>query len=207
VDFRYPVESVIPGAQGKVLAALLGTTGELNLRTVARLAGVSIAQASRVLPDLVELGMIERREVPPSSLFRIVPEHVATQALLILASARRNVMAEMGRLAGALNPAPESVIVFGSFARGDDDTESDIDVVVVRPVDIDADDHAWLNSIEKWKADVEQLAGSTIEIIDIDAGEIAIKLTGKAQLWLDVRREGQVLFGRRLDQLVAPLYA
>lgn len=82
------------------------------------------------------------------SLLLIVPEHVATRALLGLASARRNVMAEMGRRAGALNPAPTSVIVFGSFARGDDDAESDIDVVVVRPVDICADDHAWLNEIE-----------------------------------------------------------
>lgn len=207
MDFRYPIQSVIPGAQGKVLAALIGTTGELNLRTVARLADVSIAQASRVLPDLVELGMIKRREIPPSSLFRIVPEHVATRVLLDLASARRNVMTAMGRLADTFNPAPMSVIIFGSFARGDDDAKSDIDVVVVRPTDIVAEDGAWLDAVEQWKAEVEQLAGSTVEIIDIDAGDIAIKLKGKTQLWRDVRRDGQVLFGRELDQLAGPVDA
>lgn len=48
------------------------TTAELNLRTNARLAGIRQAQASRLLPDLVSLGVVERREVPPSSLFQLV---------------------------------------------------------------------------------------------------------------------------------------
>jgi hypothetical protein len=37
---------------------LAETTAELNLRTLARLSGVSVAQMSRVLPDLVELGLV-----------------------------------------------------------------------------------------------------------------------------------------------------
>ena len=68
VDFVRPIEAIVPGAQGRMLAVLAETTAELNLRTIAKLAGVSIAQASRVLPGLVELGAVERREVPPSSM-------------------------------------------------------------------------------------------------------------------------------------------
>lgn len=71
VDFVRPVQSLIPGAQGRVLDVLARTTAELNLGTVARLAGVSAAQASRVLPRLVELGVVARRDVPPSSLYRL----------------------------------------------------------------------------------------------------------------------------------------
>lgn len=82
MDFLRPVEAIVPGAQGRVLAVLVETTAELNLRTLAELAGVSQAQASRVLPRLVELGVVERREVPPASLFRLVPEHVGSRALL-----------------------------------------------------------------------------------------------------------------------------
>ncbi|WP_419943863.1 helix-turn-helix domain-containing protein [Candidatus Poriferisodalis sp.] len=68
MDFVHPVSSVIPGAQGQVLAVLAETSAELNLRTVARLAGVSASQASRVIPGLVDLGLVERREVPPSTM-------------------------------------------------------------------------------------------------------------------------------------------
>jgi hypothetical protein len=69
VDFVRPIEAIVPGAQGRVLAVLAETTAELNLRTIAQLAGISQAQASRLLPDLVALGVVERREVPPASLF------------------------------------------------------------------------------------------------------------------------------------------
>lgn len=75
----------MPGAQGRVLAVLAETTAELNLRTIAQLAGISQAQASRLLPELVALGVVERREVPPSSLFCLVPEHVTSRMLLALA--------------------------------------------------------------------------------------------------------------------------
>lgn len=88
MDFVHPISAVIPGARGRVLAALVETTAELNLRTLARLSGVSAAQASRVLPGLVELGLVERREVPPSSQFRLVRSHVAARAVLQLAAGR-----------------------------------------------------------------------------------------------------------------------
>lgn len=201
MDFRHPVEAAIPGAQGRVISALLGTSGELNLRTIARVAGVSIAQASRVLPGLVDLGMIERREVPPSSLFRLVPEHVATRALLALADSRKVVMAEMGHAATEISPAPISVITFGSFARGDSELDSDIDVIMVRPAGIDADHDGWTRAIERWRTVVGRVAGNTVEILDVDADAIAAKLSGGSQLWRDIRRDGQVVFGKRLDAL------
>ena len=65
VDFVRPVEAIVPGAQGRVLAVVAETSAELNLRPIAELAGVSQAQVSRVLPGLVDLGVLERREVPP----------------------------------------------------------------------------------------------------------------------------------------------
>jgi DNA-binding IclR family transcriptional regulator len=55
------VQAVIPGAQGRILAVLTGTSAELNLRSIARLSGVSLAHASRVMPLLLELGVVERR--------------------------------------------------------------------------------------------------------------------------------------------------
>lgn len=201
MDFRHPIEAAIPGAQGRVIAALLETSGELNLRTIARVAGVSIAQASRVLPGLVELGMIERREVPPSSLFRLVPEHVATRALLDLANSRAVVMIEMGRAASKIRPAPVSLIVFGSFARGDSEPDSDIDVIIVRPSGIDTDDDRWTQTVERWRATVSRVAGNPVEILNVDADAVAAKLSSRTQLWRDLQRDGQVVFGERLDAL------
>ena len=105
MDFVHPVQAVIPGTQGRVLAVLAETTAELNLRTVARLASVSPAQASRVLPGLVELGLVDRREVPPSSLFRLNHENVAAQVVVELARSRDTALEQMGAAAREL-PVP-----------------------------------------------------------------------------------------------------
>lgn len=201
MDFVRPIEAIVPGAQGRVLAVLAETTAELNLRTIAQLAGVSQAQASRILPGLVELGLVERREVPPASLFRLVPEHVASRALLALARSTDTVLEEIGRLAGALPRPPVSVIVFGSFARKAAGPDSDIDVVVVQPRGVDEDDDAWAESLEAWRHDVRRLTGNPVEVLEMSAEEVAMKAAGRSHVWADIRRVGRVVHGLSADQL------
>jgi predicted nucleotidyltransferase len=203
VDFVRPIEAIVPGAQGRVLAVLAETTAELNLRTIAQLAGISQAQASRLLPDLVALGVVERREVPPSSLFRLVPEHVASRALLTLARSTDAVLDEMGRMAGALPHPPVSVIVFGSFARREADADSDVDIVVVRPAEVDADDEGWSATLEAWSNDVRRLTGNPVEVLEVTADDAAEKLAGRTQVWADIRRDGRVVYGLGIDELRA----
>lgn len=201
MDFVRPIEAVVPGAQGRVLAVLAETTADLNLRTVAQLAGISQAQASRLLPDLVTLGVVERREVPPASLFRLVPEHIASRLLLALASATDTVLDEMGQLAGALPHPPVSAIVFGSFARREAGADSDIDVVVVRPAGVDEDE--WSAALEAWRRDIQRLTGNPVEVLEVGADEAAAKLRSRSPVWADIRRDGRVVHGLGLDELRA----
>lgn len=201
MDLVQPVQAVIPGAQGRILAVLAETSAELSLRTIARLSGVSIAQASRVMPKLVELGMVERRELPPSSLFRLVNEHVASRAVLALAGARRTVLEQVGRAAGALASPPVSVILFGSFARGDARSDSDIDVVVVRPAAVAEENEAWASGLEAWRQHARRITGNRIEIVEVSEREIARLLQGREPLWSDVARDGVVIFGCPASEL------
>jgi predicted nucleotidyltransferase len=203
MDFARPVQAVIPGAQGRILAVLVETSAELNLRALARLSGVSLAQASRVLPGLVSLGMVERREVPPATMFRVVPDHVAVRALMKLARARDLVLGELGELAAKLSPAPASVIVFGSLARGEAGVESDIDVVVVRPAAVGEESEPWRHEVEAWRRAVRRLAGNAVEIVEVGEGEVGRLLRSRRPLWRDVVRDGVVVYGMPLVELRA----
>jgi predicted nucleotidyltransferase len=200
VDFAAPIQALIPGAQGRILAVLAETTAELNLRTIARLSGVSLAQASRVMPGLVELGLVARRDVPPAALFRLVPDHVAAPPLLDLARARTTVLDHLGRKVRALRPQPASVVVYGSFARGDSRPDSDIDILVVRPHDV-SDDTRWHDDLETWRRQAQQLTGNPVEILEVDEGDAARHLRSRRPLWAGIRREGIVVHGRTLDDL------
>lgn len=160
MDFVRPVQSLIPGARGRVLDVLARTTAELNLGTVARLTGVSPAQASRVLPRLVALGVVERRDVPPASRYRLVRENVMARAVIDLGEIRDGTIDRLRDLAGAIRPAPVSMVLFGSVARGEADADSDIDVLVVRRDDIDEDDERWNGSLDEWMVEARRLAAT-----------------------------------------------
>jgi predicted nucleotidyltransferase len=203
MDFARPVQAVIPGAQGRILAVLVETSAELNLRALARLSGVSLAQASRVLPGLVSLGMVERREVPPAAMFRVVSEHVAVRSLMKLSRARDLVLGELGELAAKLSPPPVSVIVFGSLARGEAGVESDIDVVVVRPAAVGEESEPWRHEVEAWRRAVRRLAGNAVEIVEVGEGEVGRLLRSRRSLWRDVVRDGVVVYGTPLVELRA----
>lgn len=201
MDIARPVQAVVPGAQGRILAVLAETSAELNLRTIARLSGVSLAHTSRVLPVLVELGIVERREAPPSALFRFVAENVASQAITALTRTRQSVLDELGRAAGALASAPVSIIVFGSVARGDASSDSDIDVVVVRPLVVDEDDVGWRRGIDTWCEQARRLSGNRVDMLEVGEGDIGSRLRSKRPVWMDIRRDGVVVYGRQFDDL------
>jgi hypothetical protein len=150
---------------------------------------------------LVESGLVERREVPPSSLFRLVREHVAAGPLVALARSRDAVIEEMGGVASLLPVVPESVIVFGSFARGEADLESDIDTVLVRPVGVRDSDESWEDSVEQWRSRIRRMSGNPVEVLEVGVDEIRARLSSGQPVWHDIHRDGLVVHGRSLNEL------
>jgi len=201
VDFVRPVQAVIPGAQGRILAVLGETSAELNLRTISRLSGVSLAHASRIMPVLVDLGVVGRREAPPSALFQFIPENVASRAITALTCTRKIVLKELEVAASQIDPAPLSVIVFGSLARGQADSASDIDVLVVRPRSVDEDDDAWHRGLDGWRKHARLVAGNRVEVLEVDEDAAGRSLRRHKPLWTDIERDGVVIFGSGLPAL------
>jgi predicted nucleotidyltransferase len=201
MDFQQPVVALIPGAHGKLLGVLASTTGELSIRTLARLADVSPAQASRVLPELERQGFIERHEVPPAVLFRLTPGHVATRLLRDFANARQRVIGEIGELAGRIDPPAVSVLLFGSFARGTADAKSDIDIMVIRSDAVDEDAGPWGDSIEAIRRSVELLSGNAVDLLEVTESRAVDALAAGTGLWQAIATEGIAVFGTDLASL------
>lgn len=201
MDFVRPVQSLIPGAQGRVLDVLARTTAELNLGTVARLARVSPAQASRVLPRLVALGVVERRDVPPASLYRLVRENLMAQAVLDLVDVRDRTIDRLRVLAGAIRPAPASIVLFGSVARGEADAGSDLDVLVVRRADVDEDDERWSRTLGDWLIEARRATGNHVNHLEVSAAEVPSRLRSRKPLWRAIQRDGVLLAGESLQSL------
>ena len=201
MDFKRPVEAIIPDAQGRILGVLARTTEELTLTTLADLSGVSLAHVARIVPRLVELGVVDRREVPPAVLVRLVPDNLAARALLALADLRQTLLNALRESTLDLDPAPVNVTLFGSFARGDDDAASDIDLVVVRASATDEDDAAWTESIARWEGHARRISGNAVNRIEIAEDEVPKLMRSRRPLWQSIRHEGVVLQGTPLAEI------
>jgi predicted nucleotidyltransferase len=207
VDFRQPVDAIIPDAQGRILATLARTTQELSLSALAEVSGVSLAHVARVVPRLVELGVVERHDVPPTVLVRLVPEHLASRAILLLNDLRHTFLEELSESAQHLDPEPVNVTLFGSFARAEDDAKSDVDVLVVRPSSVDEDDSTWEESIASWESHLRRISGNAVNHIEVGEDEVAKLIKSRRPLWQEIRREGIVLQGTPVTDIGAAAHA
>ena len=200
MDYLRPVEALIPGAQGRILGALARAGAPLNLRTLARLAGISPGQASRVLPRLVELGIVRRTEVPPSALFELPERSFGAQLVHQLSDAHGALLRELRTTASKLRPAPASVVLFGSAAAGEARVESDIDLLIVRPAN-DVDDAAWTTSLMKWVSRIREFSGNPVNLVEENEADIPKLLGSRRSLWQTIRSQGLLVAGKPLDEL------
>jgi hypothetical protein len=203
VDYVRPLEAVIPGVQGRVLGVLARTEAELTMRTVARLAGASLNQAVYVLNRLVSLGLVQRREVGPAALVTLVRDNEAARALLALAGLHEAVLGRLRVEAMRIDPAPASLVVFGSFATGDALQDSDIDVLAVPPAGLAGDDPGWVDALGRWQDRARLIAGNPVNLVQASVGELPALLGRSGSVWEGASRHGVLIAGTALADLAA----
>jgi predicted nucleotidyltransferase len=198
VDYRRPIEALWPGVRGRVLSVLAGTEMEMTIRTVAGLAEASPQQASVVVAQLVDLGIVARREAGSSALVRLERENEAVRIVLALDRLQESVMARLADSAQHITPAPASLLIFGSFARGEAMAASDLDVLAVRPRGVDPDDDKWIDALGRWEASARNIVGNPVNMLVVTIDDVPGLLRRRAGLWRAIAREGIPLVGRSL---------
>lgn len=200
MDYVRPIEALIPDAQGRILGVLTRTTAELNLRTIAELAGLSPTHTSRVLPRLVDLGVVERRDVGTTSLFRLIGENLGARWLRGLSDLREQLLNEIAQSASPIEELLLNATVFGSLARGEADEQSDIDLLLVPRGNVTEDER---ESIDQWCRHLGLLAGNPVNIVYADHKELPSRLRARTGLWRDIARDGICVVGTPLENLVS----
>jgi hypothetical protein len=203
VDLGRPASVVLPAGTEAVLRVLAGSDTPLGVREIARLAGVSANRASQVLSELADHGVVLVDERGAGRLCRLNRAHLAAAPLLALVTLRARLVELLRSEVESWSRRALHVSLFGSAARGDGTTGSDLDLLVVR-AEPRTDPEA-----ERWDAQL------------FESGERIFAATGNQAAWLvtsptDLRRAVQTgepivgewrrdavhLTGRRLNTLL-----
>lgn len=203
MDYQRAVEALIPGVQGRVLGVLARTENDMTIRTVASLADVSPQQATVVVTHLVNLGVVSRREAGSSALVRLERENDAARVVLALARLQESTRDRLAEAARHIEPAPGSLIVFGSFARGQADAGSDLDILVVRSSQVAADDNGWIDALGRWEGEARKIVGNPVNMMVVSFDEVPALLRSHYGPWQMIASEGVPLLGSSLHALVS----
>jgi predicted nucleotidyltransferase len=202
VDLSRPYSAVVPSLDGDVLVALAGTSQPLSGREVARRARRGSQRGVlAVLDRLVEQGLVRRQEAGGALLFTLNREHVAAGVVLALADLRADLLRRVRDEIGGWAVAPLFVALFGSFARADGDSGSDVDLIVVRPAGTHATEPSWRAQLDALSESILRWSGNHVGLAEIAERELSHLRKRRPPVVAELLRDAIVVHGPPADAL------
>jgi predicted nucleotidyltransferase len=202
VDLTRPYAVVTPTLDGAVLSALTGTTRPLTGREVSRLAGRRNHSGTlEVLNRLTEQGIVNRREAGSALLYTLNREHLAAPAVESLVNLRVELIRRLGDVVTAWKPLPFHASVFGSTARGDGNEASDIDLFLVRPDGVTAEQVEWSEQVDRLAGQVMRWTGNRASIAQVGLDELPRLMQEPPSIIAELRTDAITLFGPEPSRL------
>lgn len=197
MQFSQPLATVFPGRHGRVLTVLANTHKPLTGRTVASLVQphTSLRSVQVTLDDLVANGVVTRERAGRAYLYTLNSDHLAAAPIVALANMRTEMLDRIRAEVGAWDPPPVAVWLFGSVASGEADTDSDVDLLVVRPDTLDPDLPAWQQQADTLSSHISRWTGNDCVVLELSGSELAAAFERDERLVADLRRGAVPLAG------------
>jgi predicted nucleotidyltransferase len=202
MDVARPYSAVVPTIDGDVLFVLATTSRPLTGRQIAAEAhrGSPTAVAA-VLDRLVDQGLVLRQQAGRANLHTLNRDHLAAGAVESLAGLRTELFRRLREELASWEMQPLSAVLFGSTARGDGDTESDVDMLVVRPDGIDADFDRWRDQLADLADRVGVWTGNHAAIVELSEAALPHLQRSDPPIVASLRQDGVDLAGRPVRKL------
>ena len=196
MDLSRPARTVIPTLDADVLLVLAGTTTPLTGRQVHRLAASGSQQGvAKVLLRLTQTGLVNTTKVGPSRIHVLNRDHVACDAVLALVDLRGRLFERLRDAIRSWPIQPLAASVFGSAARGDGDTASDIDLLLVRPAAVDESDPMWSQALFDLAQSIFSWSGNRASTLQVTTAQMAEMAQREEPIVNNLRRDEIRLVG------------
>jgi predicted nucleotidyltransferase len=206
VDVSRPYSAAFSGLEGDVLFVLAGTTRPLTGREVAQMVKRGSTEGVRqALERLVEQGVVQREPAGRAFMHTLNREHIAAPAIELLAGAGGELLRRLREAFASWGPVPVHASLFGSAARGDGDTASDIDLFVIRPAGVDEDDDSWRAQVNQLADKVRAWTGNHTSVIEVAEEALPELLQERPPVVAELKADGIDLAGQPLRRLLRAL--
>lgn len=186
-----PFQALAPTLDGDVLLVLARGDAAFTGGDLARLIPHASEDGVRKAAQrLVEQGLVSMEQVGRAYNYRLNRQHLLADAVLDIARARDRLHERVREHVRGWAVAPESLLLFGSAARDEMRTDSDIDLLVVADHSDDVE-----VAVHELAADVTAWTGNDARMVHLSPGEVRAALLDGDDLIGDVLADGYVLWG------------
>ena len=201
MDLSEPSAAVCPSLEGPVLAVLSATTRPLSVRDVARLTRRGSFEGTRkALHRLTEHGLVRVQEAGNATLYHLNRSHLAAPAVDVLVAMRGALLARITDAIAGWDTSPVHASVFGSAARGDGNTSSDIDLFLVRPKGVAESDPAWRAQADRLSEQILDWTGNHLGLSEV--GQSDLPRVAKTAAGRNIRKDGITVTGQPVEKVL-----
>jgi predicted nucleotidyltransferase len=207
MNLSQPLATVAPTLDAAVLQVLAATTAGCTAAEVHRRMGHGSDEGVRkVLARLARQGVVLVETPARYPLYRLNRDHVAVPHIEALTRVRHEIVNRIGAEVAGWPLAPLHAGLFGSFARGSADSDSDIDVLLVRPEALaETEVDAWLDQVDRLDHRIRAWTGNDAQVIDLAPATLGQMARDGDPLVDSWRAEDIPLHGERLLDLLRTL--
>lgn len=169
MNLSTPLAVITPTLDAGVLQVLAATTAGCTAAEVHRRLGHGSDEGVRkVLARLAAQGVVLAETPARYAVYHLNRDHVAAPHIEALTRVRDTIVDNIrGEVAG-WQIKPSHAGLFGSFARGVADSDSDIDLLLVRPDEPgELDEDAWLEQLDHLDRNIRAWTGNAAQLIDL----------------------------------------
>lgn len=194
-----PSDLALGDVPARLLAALSHSRSSVSIRQLARSTGVSVASTQHWITHWAHRGLVEQQVAGRALMCSINRDHLLTPSLIALASTRDLISQRIVSEIHSWQLSPLTVTAFGSFARGDGDVMSDIDLLVLRRNGIDR--ARWDEQLDDSTRELTRAFGNSVQWIDYSEEQWRHMVSNDDPLVSTVVAEGVHVFGEHLSVL------
>lgn len=191
---QHPFEAVTTSVDGDCLAVLARADHEFTVSRLLPLLGRerSLTGVRNALDRLADQGVVIVRRVGNVKSYSLNRSHLLAPAIVEIAAARDRLVERVAAELQQWRVSPVYGALFGSAARGEMHTESDIDILLIHPDD--ADIELWTDQVGHLQQLVTSWTGNDTRVLTLSEREVHEHGTRDPVL-REVAHEGVALAG------------
>lgn len=201
--FSNPLDEVLgQTSKVRILRFLIRSQVAMNGREIAKTVGLSHVKCHTALKELALHGSVSIRHVGRSNLYQLEKENYLIKKLLKpLFGNEEHLLTDLAKvILKNLSFRPRSLIVFGSIAKGRARPDSDIDLLVIIPNQVDL--RRAKQEISRKEEIVVRTFGNRLAPLIVKAQTFSKKCKGGKRLFTEIVKTGKLIYGAPLSEVL-----